>query len=62
MRQNYKYLLVGQILHRQRAKTIRVLLLGKTFEGVFYSFAGSGLLSGTNTRVPEEEELMTIKH
>ena len=42
------------------AKALRVLPFGKASEGVFYSSASLGLLSGPNTRVPKEEELMVI--
>ena len=47
-------------MQQKKAKALRVLPFRKASEGVFYSFVGSGLLSGTNTRVPKEEELMVI--
>ena len=45
---------------QKKAKAFRVLPFRKASEAIFYSSVGSGLRSETNTRVPKEEELITI--
>ena len=43
--------------YKKKAKALRVLLSRKASKGVFYSSAGSGLLSGIDIRDTQSKEV-----